>query len=101
MECQVTQYGYHGDPDGDSLTEGGWGAWNNKLTEDGCALTASLAAKLAIEPLKWVHITFNNGCAPLMRQYQDKAPEGNDRCDLYMPSGFNTFIPDTADIQKA
>src|ERR1700757_885820 len=102
MKIKVTQYGYPSDPDGDTLTEEGWGAWDNKLTEDGCALTnqalIELSEDMLMLPFYWIKIDFKNGTAPLVRQYQDKAPESDARVDLYMPSGFDKFLPDAAEV---
>lgn len=99
MKTKITQFGYNDDPYADTLTEEGWGAFGNKLTQDACALTASLVAKLGIKPMQWVRINFANGTVPMVRQFQDRAPESDDRCDLYMPTGYDPFIPDEADVE--
>jgi hypothetical protein len=46
----------------------------------------------------WVRVDFKDGTAPLARQYQDRAPEKEPRCDLYMPGGFNKRFPDYAEV---
>lgn len=86
---KITQYGPSiksggWDPDGDSSTDAGWGCWGNKLTIDACALTDKEVENIDAYKLCWVEIDFQNGTRPLVRQYQDRAPEDEARCDLYM-----------------
>jgi len=94
----VTQYGWKEDPYGDTLTREGWGAWGNKLTIDACALTDSAVELIRAKPMDWIKVDFKDGTAPLARQYQDRAPEKEPRCDLYMPEGFNKRFPDYAEV---
>lgn len=111
MILTITEYGYKKDSTPDKLTEKGWGCWQNQLTIDGCALTDESRDALGATKLCWLRIDFKNGTQPLIRQWQDRAPEqGKDpkkpfyvknplRCDLYMPTGYDPFIPDEADVE--
>lgn len=100
MRIKTTQYGYPNDEDGDTLTKEGWGCWGNKLTAAGCALTKSAENLLGATKLCWLKITYSTGVI-LYRQWQDRAPEADDRLDLYQPQGFDKTLPDYADVVLA
>ena len=99
MNVYLTQYGYSNDPDGDTLTRDGWGAWSNKLTADSCALKRSTAGAIGATPRCKIQIALPTG-TNLFRFWDDVVPETDKgaRCDLYQPTGFDINIPDTADI---
>lgn len=99
MKIALTQYGYSNDPDGDTLTREGWGAWGNKLTATSCALKRSTASQLGFVPRCKVPIVLPNGNS-LYRFWDDVIPETDKgaRCDLYQPDGFDKSLPDTAQI---
>jgi len=95
IRMQVTQYGYPADEYADSLTEAGIGYADNTLTPLSCALTDSARLLLGLpekRPAK-IKCVFPNGLT-IVRQYDDIAPEGNPRVDLYMPLGYDPTIPD-------
>lgn len=98
MKIELTQYGYTNDPDGDTLTREGWGAWGNQLSAVSCALKRSTAKELGAKPRDKIKITF--GGASIYRFWDDVIPEVDlgSRCDLYQPKGFDDTLPDQADI---
>lgn len=99
MKIQLTQYGYKNDPDGDSLTRAGWGAWDNKLSASSCALKRSTAQQLGANPRCKIQIELPTGHF-LYRWWDDVIPESDPgaRCDLYQPLGFDNSLPDIATI---
>jgi hypothetical protein len=101
MKIFVTQYGYPHDECGDSLTEAGWGAWDNKLTDASCALNKLAQNALGLTSKNHgakLQIDFGNGVV-LVRFWDDIAPETDKpRLDLYQPSGFNKSYPDYGNV---
>ncbi len=95
MKLKVTQYGYPNDECGDTLTEQGWGFRDNKLNEKSCALTVSAQRLLGVKAFQPIKIDFGNGLV-LIRNFDDRAPQGEPRVDLYMPKGMNKSLPDYA-----
>lgn len=98
VKMKLTQYGYASDPYMDSETKKGHGAYHNLEKGISCALTDS--AKTAIGATKrcWVRISFPSG-GSIVRRYDDRAPEHDDRCDLYQPAGFDHGLPDHATVE--
>ena len=99
MKVSLTQYGYSDDPFGDTLTREGFGAWGNQLSAVSCALKRSTAKELNATPRCKIQITLPTG-ENLYRWWDDVVPESDHgaRCDLYQPKGFDSTMPDTADI---
>jgi hypothetical protein len=99
IHCLLTQYGYANDPDADTLTREGWGAWDNKLTATSCALKRSTAQEIGATPRCKIKIPIGAGKC-LYRFWDDVVPESDkgDRCDLYQPNGFDNSLPDESDI---
>lgn len=98
---RITQYGYPHDPYADTLTEGGWGAWNNRLNEASCALTDNEVAALGLtkaDKNAKLKITFSNGVV-IYRFWADRAPEANQRLDLFEPIKFDGVLPDHAFVE--
>lgn len=98
---RITQYGYAGDPYGDTLTTEGWGGWGNRLDGASCALTDSEQKALGLTKANHgakLKITFPNGLV-LYRFWADRAPEGNERVDLNEPNGFESRIPEFANVE--
>jgi len=95
---KVTQYGYANDPTPDSNTQKGLGIQNRKL-EPGvsAALTKSAAKELGVKPGDWIKIQYANGGTQI-RRYDDRAPQGEKRIDLYQPGGFDRSLPDYGTI---
>ncbi len=102
INMKLTQYGYPHDPYGDSETRKGHGAYHN-LNESSIALTDSGLRALGLSRSQvrsspqWVDIKLKGG-GVLTRRVDDRAPERDLRTDLYMPHGFNSKLPDRADI---
>ena len=99
---QLTSYGKSisaggWDPYGDPETDAGNGDWGLKLTPNACALTDSAALALNAHPGDWVKINLGEGVS-MSRQYLDRAPEENMRCDCYEPNEFIPNRPDYADV---
>ncbi|HEX4449271.1 MAG TPA: hypothetical protein VH143_00310 [Kofleriaceae bacterium] len=103
VSMKLTQYGYLHDPDGDSETRKGHGAYSNLAANRSVAMTDSGLAALGLSrsmvakqhPFVDVHL---KGGGVLTRRIDDRAPERDRRTDLYMPGGFNRQLPDRADI---
>lgn len=101
MSVKITEYGYGDDPYGDTLTRQGWGGWGNRLNGASCALTDSEVKALGLTPRDHgakLKITFSNGTV-IYRFWADRAPESNQRLDLYEPEGFDKSIPDEATVE--
>lgn len=103
VQMQLTQYGYPHDPYGDSETRKGHGAYSNLAGDRSVALTDSGLRALGLSRSQvrsspqWVDIKLKGG-GVLTRRVDDRAPERDLRTDLYMPHGFNSKLPDRADI---
>ena len=103
IQMQLTQYGYPHDPDGDSETRKGHGAYSNLKADQSVALTDSGLRALGLSRQEvrqshpWVDIKLRGG-GTLTRRIDDRAPERDMRTDLYQPGGFNRGLPDHADI---
>jgi len=100
---KLTQYGYPHDPDGDSETRKGHGAYSNLAKNRSVALTDSGLAALHLtkafvrknHPYIDIHL---KGGGVLTRRIDDRAPERDRRTDLYMPQGANWHLGDRANI---
>ena len=102
IQMRLTQYGYPGDPNSDSNTRRGLGAYRH-LDRDSIALTNAGLRALGLSrhdvqsAPHWVDIRMRGG-GILHRRIDDRAPQRSMRADLYMPSGFNRSYPDYADV---
>lgn len=102
INMKLTQYGYPHDPYSDSETRKGHGAYHS-LSTNSIAMTDSGLSALGLtrqevrKTSPWVDIKLKGG-GTLTRRIDDRAPERDMRTDLYMPSGFNSHLPDRADI---
>lgn len=99
---RITQYGLSvkaggWDTYGDSLTDKGFGCFGNKLTAQGCALTKGAQEALGATKLCWLQVKFSNGIVHV-RQFQDRAPEDEERLDEYNPEAFIKDQPDYAEV---
>ena len=105
INMRLTQYGYPHDPDGDSETRKGNGAYRHLQAGASVALTDSGLAALGLtrtevrRSAQWVDIKLKGG-GTLTRRIDDRAPEHNRRADLYQPGGFNRSLPDYADVTR-
>jgi hypothetical protein len=103
VRMQLTQYGYPHDPYGDSETRKGHGAYSNLANDRSVALTDSALRALGLNRSEvrkdhpWININLKGG-GTLQRRIDDRAPEKNNRVDMYEPGGFNHKLPDYADI---
>jgi hypothetical protein len=103
VRMQLTQYGYPNDPDGDSETRKGHGAYHPLVRNESVALTDSglralgLTRSMVRSSAQWVNIKLSGG-GTLERRIDDRAPEANMRADLYQPGGFDRRLPDAADV---
>lgn len=103
INMKLTQYGYPHDPDGDSQTRAGHGAYSNLQANRSVALTDSGLAALGLTRTQvrnshpWVDIGLRGG-GTLTRRIDDRAPEHDKRTDLYQPGGFNRSLPDHANV---
>lgn len=98
VKMKLTQYGYANDPYMDSYTAKGLGAYHNLEKGVSCALTDSAKSAIGATKRCWVRITFASG-GSIVRRYDDRAPESDNRCDLYMPGGFDHGLPDYATVE--
>jgi len=105
INMRLTQYGYRNDPNMDSYTRRGLGAYRH-LSEDSLALTNSGLRALGLSRRDvtrreyWVDV-YTKGGGVLHRRIDDRAPQRSKRADLYMPHGFNRALGDYADIRLA
>lgn len=93
IKGRITRYGYPNDETPDSLTQAGWGAFNNKLTPMALAISRDIEEEFkaaGIKPLDKVEIFFNRTTSIVRRwedrtarSYRGKPLEG--RFDLYCP----------------
>ena len=103
VQMQLTQYGYPHDPDGDSETRKGHGAYSHLVKDQSMAMTDSglralgLTRQTVLKTHPWVDIKLKGG-GTLERRIDDRAPEANKRADLYQPGGFDRALPDSADV---
>jgi len=103
VSMRLTQYGYPGDPDSDSETRKGHGAYHSLVAGESVALTDSglralgLTRSAVLSQHPWVDIKLRGG-GVLERRIDDRAPEANRRVDLYEPGGFDRRLPDFADV---
>ena len=102
VNMKLTQYGYPHDPYSDSDTRHGRGAYHS-LRSESVAMTDSGLAALGLTRQQvrstnpWVDIKLRGG-GTLTRRIDDRAPERDRRADLYQPGGFNSRLPDHADV---
>jgi len=105
ISMRLTQYGYPHDPDGDSETRKGHGAYRHLQAGASVALTDSGLAALGLSrsqvrsSAQWVDIKLKGG-GTLTRRIDDRAPERNRRADLYQPGGLDRHLPDYADVTR-
>ncbi|HEY1556743.1 MAG TPA: hypothetical protein VGF94_18030 [Kofleriaceae bacterium] len=106
VQMQVTQYGYPHDPDGDSQTRAGHGAYHDLAANRSVALTDSGLRALGLSRSQvrggseWVNINLRGG-GTLHRRIDDRAPEANKRVDVYQPGGFDRHLAGSADVSLA
>jgi hypothetical protein len=98
MSMKITQYGYSNDPYMDSETAKGNGAYHRLEAGVSCALTDSAKHALGAHHRDWVEIHFIGG-GTQVRRYDDRAPEADERVDLYNPGGFQNALGDFADVR--
>ena len=98
VKMKLTQYGYANDPYMDSYTKKGLGAYHDLEKGISCALTDSAKTALGATKRCWVRISFPSG-GSIVRRYDDRAPEADDRCDLYQKDGFDHGLPDYAIVE--
>jgi len=108
IRMKTTQYGYEkkGQPGYDSNSAAGRGKWHKLEPGVSAALTDSAAEKLGVQPGDWVKVTYPNGGTQI-RRYDDRAPQKENRVDLYNPRGYNNIpggldksIPDFGSVTK-
>jgi hypothetical protein len=97
MKMKITQFGYPDDPYMDSETKQGHGKYHKLEKDISCALTDSAAHALGASGGSWVRIDFPAGGSQT-RRYDDRAPEKDERVDLYNPGGFENGIPEHAEV---
>jgi len=103
INMRLTQYGYPGDPDSDSETRKGHGAYHSLVAGESLAMTDAGLRGLGLTRAEvrsthpWVDIKLRGG-GMLERRIDDRAPESNMRADLYQPGGFDRRLPDHADV---
>lgn len=98
IKMKLTQYGYAGDPYMDSYTAKGQGAYHDLEKGISCALTDSAKSALGATKRCWLRISFAHG-GSVVRRYDDRAPQSDHRCDLYMKDGFDHTLPDYATVE--
>ena len=97
MKMKITQYGYSNDPYMDSETRKGNGKYHHLERGVSCALTDSAKAALGAHGRCWVKIHFPAG-GTQVRRFDDRAPEGDARCDLYNVDGYESALGDYAEV---
>lgn len=103
VNMKLTQYGYPNDPYSDSETRKGHGAYRNLDGDHSMAITDSGLRALGLSRSgvrstpTWVDIKLRGG-GVLTKRIDDRAPQGENRADLYMPRGFDHSLPDRADV---
>jgi len=98
MRIKITQYGYANDETPDSNTQAHIGVQNIELEQDlSCAVTDSAKHALGAHVGDWLRIDFGGG-QTLYRRIDDRAPEHDQRVDIYMVQGFNRRLHDYADV---
>jgi|SRR6516162_7557848 hypothetical protein len=98
---KTTQYGYEkkGDKNWDKDTAAGRGKFHSLEPGVSAALTDSAAKALGVQPGDWIKVTYPNGSVQI-RRYDDRAPQKENRVDLYQPRGFDKNIPDFGSVTK-
>lgn len=90
---RITRYGYIGDETPDSLTEAGWGAFNNRLTPQALAISRDVEAAFTtagIKPLGIVELYFADRPS-IIRRWEDRTARNYrgkpllGRYDIYDP----------------
>lgn len=84
-DFQTTHYGYKDDPYMDSYTAKGEGKFG-KLRDSSVALTDSMAKKMGIKPGEEMELKDKAGNIRI-GTYDDRAPQKDNRIDLYNPKG--------------
>ena len=103
VQMKLTQYGYRNDPYSDRETRAGHGAYSNLHENQSMAMTDSglralgLTRALVRSTHPWVQLKLAGG-GVLERRVDDRAPERDQRADLYQPGGFDRHLPDHADV---
>lgn len=97
---KVTSYGYSGDPNTDSNSRNGVGAWDNKLTADSVAVSPDVEQQLTaagVQPNDWVNLQLSDG-STVRKQWSDRTANDKTaaklglqplrgRWDFYSPGG--------------
>lgn len=83
---QTTHYGYPDDETPDENTKAGKGKWGPLVDGDSLALTDSMAQKIGAKPHDKIELKDAKGNTRV-GTYIDRAPESDDRVDIYNPKG--------------
>jgi hypothetical protein len=98
MKIRITQYGYANDSTPDSNTRAHIGVQNIELAQDvSCAVTDSAKHALGAHVGDWLRIDFGSGNV-VYRRIDDRAPENDQRVDMYMVQGYHRGLHDYADV---
>ena len=81
----------------DSYTRKGQGSSHKLERGISCALTDSAKHALGAHPGDWIQVHLVGGGVQL-RRFDDRAPEADNRCDLYNVDGYQTGLGDHAEI---
>ena len=109
MKVMVTQYGLSKkaggwdapDQEAGSQTDQRIGNHDNPLIENlSCAVTDSVKKTLGLKPGDKIKLVWPNGQG-LIVQYDDRAPEIDDRIDLWKPKSFDKTINAWGDFAEA
>lgn len=95
--AQATGYGFKNDPNGDSLTRGGWGFRDNQLTPHAAALSDITAAQTHANPGDVIELVDANGNKKFS-YYADRSPQNKPNVDLYEPQGFDPSVADNQQV---
>lgn len=122
IHAKTTRYGLNlWDKPGDSNTDAWLGCFGNRLNTSSCALTVSMEAALAVTlaGMKDNRLMYdaNNQIIPgrlrphlllkivwvgtdliQYRTFDDRAPEADERCDLFYPWADDYRIPDFGEV---
>jgi hypothetical protein len=98
MRIRITQYGYANDSTPDSNTEAHIGVQNIELDQNvSCAITDTAKSALGAHVGDWLRIDLGGGQV-FYRRIDDRAPEHDQRVDIYMVQGYSRKIHDYADV---
>ena len=105
VTMRMTQFGYRNDPYLDRETRLGHGAYHSLVRDESIALTDSALRLLGLTRTDvrhhnpWVQIKLRGG-GTLLRRVDDRCPSyRHPRVDLYQPGGYDSGLPDYADVR--